>query len=207
MWLRTDASLQKLTQKPVPEVTTFLTLERRLEKEAREKAGAKTPKNKPTPIIPIYRPKEAPSPPPLRRKPNFSESLRECLGNRKPTAEITHHKPEVEGIKRVHILRDRIREGKLEKIIPPPRVPGTEGRVATSRSKTPTPPRTSHNKLPRSAPSKFVEFMDSGVELLDETRKDLAGKFRPPFEHLSYPSLPRLGKKPRPNTHSSDMSF
>ena len=146
MWPRTGASSQKLTRKPVPGMRTFLTLERDLESKARENAGARTPKKELTPMTTIFRPKEALSPPLLRRKPNLPEILRECLGNPKPAAEMTHQRPEVEGITRVHILRDRIREGKLEKIIPPPRVTRTEGRVAPPRSKAPAPPRTSYNE-------------------------------------------------------------
>lgn len=203
---------------PLPEMTTFLMLERRLEKGVREKeratarihlSDARSPKSKPTVRKHSSRPNQ--TPPPLRRKSNFSETLRECLGSHKSTNEKNDRNPDMNEMTKIHVLRDRIREGKLEKTVPPAHVPETDVRLAPPRSRNPalepSSPGDSRSKKPSPTPSKFTEFIDKGADILDETRKDLAGTFLPPFENLNYPSFSHSRKKPRRNSDASDMSF
>ena len=214
IWPRTDTSRPK----PLPEITIFLILEQRPQKEVREKeratarvhfSDARSPKIKSTTRKHSSQPNQAP--PPLRRKPNFSETVRECLGSLKSTNEKNDTIPEMDEMTKVHILRDRIREGKLEKTVPPAHVSGTEVRLAPPRSRNPAlkppSPEASGNKKPSPTRTKFTEFIDKGADVLDETRKDLAGTFLPPFENLNYPSFSRSGKKLRRNSDVSDTSF
>ena len=210
MWPRTDVS----PPEPPPEMTTFVMLERRLEKEARETQRAtgrvhftdeKSPKSKPASMKPIQ------PPPPLRRKPNFSETLRECLRSPKSANETDVKTPKMSEMSKFHVLRERMREGKLEKAIPPAYGRATEGRLAPPQSRNPAlqppPPGASRSKKRRSAQQKISNFIDSGADVLDETRRDLSGKFLPPFENLSYPSFPRFSKKSRRHSDASDISF
>lgn len=114
-WPRTEAP----PAEPQPEMTTYLMLEQRLEKEARKEQltpesrdrEAHRPKKQPA-AIQASRPQ-----PPLRRKPSFSESLRECLGSPKSTAQ--KHPEEKDQMTKIYTLRDAIRAGKLEQAVPP----------------------------------------------------------------------------------------
>lgn len=206
MWPRTEAS------PPEPQSQmTVLMLERRLEKETRKERT--TPASCCSEVRHSRgksegRKAETQSIPPLRRKPNFSESLRECLGS--PKSGAKKHAEEQDKMTKAYTLRDAIRAGKLEKVVPPLQTPGTEGRLAPPppRPQEPASARTPRNKKNSSASNKVAEFIDRGADILDETRKELAGKVIPPFEHLNYSSVSCYGpKKFRRSSDTSDLSF
>ena len=148
--------------------------------------------------------------PPLRRKPNFSETMRQCLGSPKPEAQ----KPAENKIlvTKICTLREAVLAGKLEKAIPPSRsldthrypVPPPRPQVPAAK---PTSSRVRHSKKPFSKPTKFGDLIDRSANIFDETRKDLVSKFMPPFEHLHYPSFTHSDRKFRRNSDVSDMSF
>jgi hypothetical protein len=195
-------------------MTTFLMLEQRLEKEARKAKVTQRPRSSEAKGLaskitrqPIPQPYQ--KPPPLRRKPNFSENLRECLGSPKTSAKKTEEKEEK--TTKVYTLRDAIRAGRLERVIPPPQTPETEERLVPPKLLIPSiesaPPRTSHSKKTASASGKVTELIDRGADILNETRKELAGKFLPPFDHVNYPSFSRASKNSRRSSDSSDLSF
>jgi hypothetical protein len=252
MWPRTEAS--------PPEQETYLMLERRLEKEAQRERStpesrgreAQRPRSKPVAATVGTQTRRSH---PLRRKPNFSESLRECLGSPKPAAK--KHVEEKQQTTKIYTLRDAIRAGIMEQAVPPLTVPTTNGRSAPpqpqaplvkqdqltklhtlrdairagkleqaippdgfaktnggpapprsqARVARPEPPSTSRQRKITSAPTKLGEFIDRGADILEETRKEISSKFKPPFEHLNYPSFTHSGRKSRRNSDASDMSF
>ncbi|CAL3963377.1 unnamed protein product [Diplocarpon coronariae] len=57
---------------------------------------------------------------------------------------------------------------------------------------------------------RIASFIGTSADLLDETRRELQGRFRPPFEHLGYPSISLARKRDSGNTErdaDSDESF
>jgi hypothetical protein len=211
-WPTTEAT----STEPQPKMTTFLMLERRLGKEARKERS--TPEHRDTearrprrnPFAVKAGTAATPPTPLLRRKLNFSETLRECLGSPKPEAQkqAENHVP----ITKIYTVREAIRAGKLEKAIPPPRSLGTDHLpVPPPRPQVPAAKlistRVSNTKKPLSQPTKFGELVDRSADIFDETRKELVSKFMPPFEHLNYPSFTRSDRNFRRNSDVSDTSF
>ena len=209
IWPGTGASHKSQRQ-----MTTYLMLEQRLKKEVRKAKLAPRPRSSEAkslrsgimrqPVSQLYQ-----TPPhPLRRKPNFSESLRECLGGPKTSAK--KHEEEEE-ITKVSTLRDAIRAGKLEQVIPPPQASRSKWRLASPQppihSTKSTSRRTPQSKKTASASGKVAEFIDRGADTLDGTRKELAGKLLPSFEHFNYPSFSRRCGKSRRSSDATGLSF
>ncbi|CZT02479.1 uncharacterized protein RCO7_06278 [Rhynchosporium graminicola] len=68
--------------------------------------------------------------------------------------------------------------------------PQTLSPRASSQSARPT----ARTKKTDSAGSKIVSLIGTSADFLDETRREIKGEFRPPFDYLNYPSF-SLGKK------------
>jgi len=149
------------------------------------------PDNKKTETKRTLAPATAPiKKPSLRRQPNF---ISENLGSENQKRRVSS----VENLAKLQVLRTRIREGKLEKVVPPPSNSFSEGRLAPPRptqnpflrhvpsrsSSKRTAPRSGKNS---SASSRVVSLIGTSADLMDATRREIAGKFRPPFEHLNH---------------------
>lgn len=211
LWPRIEASPPDAQS----EMITYLTLEHRLKKEDRQvrttpasrSEEARRPRRRSVGTIPKTRPKIPP--PPLRRKHNFSESLKGCLGS--PRSAPKEESDDRHDMTKIYTLRDAIRAGKLEKVVPQRRMSRTEERVAPPAPpkpiSKPADPKDARRKKSTSASSRLGELIDLGADILEETRKDLASKFMSPFEHSNSPTFTRPARKYRHNSDSSGLSF
>jgi len=156
-------------------------------------------------LLPIKKPS-------LIRKPNF---IKEKLAN---PENQRRRISSVENLAKLQILRTKIREGKLEKVVPPPSSSFSEGRLAPPRpAENPflgdTLSRSSSKKTAlqsgknSSASSKVVSLIETSADFMDETRREIAGKFRPPFEHLNYQAWWDEKIKERKGSEGSTESF
>ncbi|PSS25293.1 hypothetical protein M430DRAFT_16017 [Amorphotheca resinae ATCC 22711] len=150
--------------------------------------------------------------PALRRKPKFKEVLREKL--RVPTTSAGEEEVRDDretDFRKLQALRNKIREGKLEQAVRPVQ------NLSTERSSSlPRHPRTSlfdppfarhpRHKKANSTSSRVAEYFGTTADILDERRRELAGKFRPPFEHLSYASFSLSRRNSTTDTSGSQTS-
>jgi hypothetical protein len=149
--------------------------------------------------------------PALRRKPKFREVLREKL--RVPTSageEELRDNRETD-FRKLQALRNKIREGKLEQTARPVQNLSTERPLSLPHHlRTPLfdPPFARHprHKKANSTSSRVAEYFGTTADILDERRRELAGKFRPPFEHLSYASFSLSRCNSTTNTSGSQTS-
>ncbi|KAL3428259.1 hypothetical protein PVAG01_01768 [Phlyctema vagabunda] len=149
--------------------------------------------------------KPLPRLPKLRRKGKFSDMVKEIgtklsVDIRRPSQTDETH---VSKVAEMHTNREAMKEGKLEQVA---KRPSSGNRIA------PTPPgkenyKPSHQRNKSSTSSKISEYIATGADVLDSTRreitKDLAEKFRPPFEHINY----RPFSRNRESSISSDSSI
>lgn len=221
MWPRADITHSD----NLPDMTAYLVQEQHLEKTIRKKEKSPSTSHKSGRTLPktyshsnttvgktVSQPSEATHS--LRRKPKLSESLRGCLGSPKSAENEKHREAGQDKMIKVHRLRDAIRAGKMERVIPPAQAPRSEGPLASPHStRNPFPNLISHrtfsSKKPSSRPSKLAEIITNSADILDETRRELSGKFLPPFEHLNYPSFCAPGRKSKPcgGSDTSSESF
>ena len=205
----------------LPEMTAYLTQKVHLERAARKQEKLVKSTNLSGNYLPLKDDKEkAENPaaakliPILRRKPKFAEIVKEKLGNRSSNTASKHASDREENLAKMQDLQRRIKSGKIERVVPPAQLLGQESCLAPpipahspfhDPSRLSSSSANSHQK-PKSAPSKFSEYIGTSADLLDETRRELAGKFRPPFEHLSYHSF-SLTRKASISSASSEDSF
>jgi hypothetical protein len=154
---------------------------------------------------------------------NFSQTL----------GEMGQHRSKIEketDMEKILALRRRMKAGELEKVVRPlsPTFEN-EGQLAPSPPLTPSGPsikwlpaihtkphKSIESACPRcpsrdrksaSTSSMIVSFLESGAEALDETRRELQHKFKPPFENFNYSSLSLSRKAARFSEESSEESF
>jgi hypothetical protein len=151
------------------------------------------------------------SPPKLRHKGRLSDKVRDKLNQKSgetsnSTTAQKHHK-----LQKLQLIQREIHAGKWERTVPPSQ---------PHQSSVHAPPRWSNNPFVDPSQSKSVEsrrnskstsiskkaaeYIGESADLLDSTRRDLLGKFRPPFENLNYPSF-SLSRKPSNCSESSSF--
>jgi hypothetical protein len=127
---------------------------------------------------------------------------------------IDEEKRQEVNIEKLQTLRTTIRDGKMEKVVPPPKgqlFPPTNPFYnppfhPTKEDSTSKPRGRSRN---RNSKSKFTRkkvlatYISNTGDVLDATRREIKEKLLPPFEHLNYPSL----SLSRRASNSSDDSF
>jgi hypothetical protein len=197
------------------EMTAYLTQHHRVEKAVRRDEKLAVSANSSGNYLPLKdicrgtETKDPPSPR-LRRKAKFIKQN----GKIKSTAS---HPPrprtadDMIQMERFQRLRQAMKEGKLEQVIPPgqllrpegrhappptrfadptPRVSGESSRGRSSiRHGTTTHTRLSSRSRRTESSSRVREYLRTSVGFLDEKRKEVQGKFKAPFEHLNYPSF------------------
>jgi hypothetical protein len=143
----------------------------------------------------------------LRRMPNFKEIVREKFSTQRPHEEARPKKINLEKAKQERI---KILEGKLEVVVPPIQKPGSEGRLAPPRPFLDPKSKSKRSSKSSSSSSKVkvVDYLRTSADILDETRREITGKFRLPFEQLSYPLSRRNSKiYASGESNSSEESF
>ena len=199
---------------PHPDMTTYLTLERHLAMENQKvrsppihrNVRGHRPRRKPVAArvdIQPSRPNHA-----LRRTSKFLEGLKECVRSSKSAEQKRSN--EEDSLMKLYTVRDAIRAGKLEVVVPPSGSTNNGRAGPPPRSQAPTAkPRSLKAARSNTAtqPSKVGKLIDRGADILGETRKELVGKFKPPFEHISYHSFTRSHRDSRYHSNASDKSF
>ncbi|TAQ85198.1 hypothetical protein B7494_g6492 [Chlorociboria aeruginascens] len=120
--------------------------------------------------------------------------------------------PEVrdEAIGEMQNLRDQKRKGKTERPILPPNLPKHQDYNAIPVSINPfadpasaSSPSNLTSRSTISTSSKLTDCIKAGADSMDEARRELTDNFRPPFDHIQYPSFSRS----RQNSSASSKSF
>jgi hypothetical protein len=149
--------------------------------------------------------------PMLRRKPKFGEIVKEKLGTRSSNGTSKRTPDRGENLAKMRALQRQIKTGNLERVVPPPNIPSQEGRLAPPHSHFEDLARSSSSskrqRKTKSSSSKLSEYIGTSADILDETRRAISGKFRPPFEHLSYPSFFLTRKASISSTASSESFY
>lgn len=197
------------------EMTAYLTQHHRVEKAVRRDEKLAISANSSGNYLPLkdkcrgVETKYPPSPT-LRRKAKFIKQN----GKIKSTAS---HPPrprtadDMIQMERFQRVRQAMKEGKLEQVVPPGQLLRPEGRHAPPPTRFADPPprvsgessrgrpsirhdTASHTRLSSrsrrtESSSRVREYLRTSVGFLDEKRKEVQGKFKAPFEHLNYPSF------------------
>jgi hypothetical protein len=138
--------------------------------------------------------------------------------NRWSRKSIEEEKRQETNIEKLQSLRTAIRDGKMEKVVPPPNgvlfpltnpfrnPPPAESSHPTKEDSTIKPRGNSRN---RNSKSKFTSkkvlatYVSNTGDVLDATRREIKERLLPPFEHLNHPSF----SLSRRTSNSSDDSF
>lgn len=198
-----------------PEMTAYLTQHRRVEKAVRRDEKLAISANSSGNYLPLKdkcrgtETKDPPSPT-LRHKAKFikQNGKIKSTASHPPRPRTADDMIQMEKFQR---LRQAMKEGKLEQVVPPGQLLRPEGRHAPppTRFTDPTPrvsgessrgrssirhETTSHTRLSSrsrrtESSSRVREYLRTSVVFLDEKRKEVQGKFKAPFEHLNYPSF------------------
>jgi hypothetical protein len=138
--------------------------------------------------------------------------------NRWSRKSVEEEKKQEANIEKLQTLRTAIRDGKMEKVVPPPNEvpfpprnpfsnpPLAESSHPTKEYSTIKPRVNSRN---RNSKSKFTSkkvlatYISNTGDVLDATRREIKEKLLPPLEHLNYPSF----SLSRRTSNSSDDSF
>ncbi|KAE9366128.1 hypothetical protein N431DRAFT_472684 [Stipitochalara longipes BDJ] len=225
VWPQCEAETSNLN-KP-SEMTAYLTQQHRVDKIARKDENLAINANRSGRYLPlsdsycIAIADDAPSPT-LRRKARFVKengNIKSVDSNRRPwTAD---DKTQMEKLKK---LRQAMKEGKLEQVIPPSQQSRTERRPAppTTRYADLQPRLSAESSQGQSSPkaipshtsrisqhrrtkssSRVKDYIRTSAGYLDEKRKEVQGKFKAPFGHLNYTSF----SSSRRSSVSSEESF
>ncbi|PMD34660.1 hypothetical protein L207DRAFT_570329 [Hyaloscypha variabilis F] len=219
-WPQYEAETSVLN--PHSDMTAYLTQHHRLDKTARKDEKLIISANSSGRYLPLSDTHggtvadDAPAPT-LRRKAKFVKengNIKSIDSHARPRT--ADDKIQMEKLKR---LRQAMREGRMEQVVPPPQLSQMERRPAppptfapptessrgrsSSRHATPshTPHVSQHHRTKSS--SRVKEYIRTSVEYVDEKTKEVKGKFKAPFEHLNYPSFPSS----RRSSFSSEESF
>lgn len=186
------------------DMTTFLT-QKRQQKKASQKADKVVSSANSTGLyVPLKgpKPKESepmPPAPTLRHKEKFSSAQLKRQANESEHRELR----EKESFANLKKFQDAMRTGKIERVVPPKAVqPWEEGRLAPPRAPL-TVPATTTRKTKNSSSAKAAGYIGTSADVLDETRREIASKFRPSFEHLSS----SLTRSTSASSSSSSYSF
>lgn len=174
---------------------------------------------------------------PIRsRRTNFCEIVKDKWTRASRALESDKAQKDNPSMEKIHALRKKMAEGKMEKVIrplnagsyqnggrlaPPPRTPPRDVVSQTEQAESihsrPSTPRKSNdssrfrchsrNRKTKSISSTIASLFESGAEGLDSTRRELQEKFKPPFEHLNYPSFSLSRKASKSEAASSVESF
>jgi hypothetical protein len=217
MWPRADIA----PSDNLPEMTAYLTQQMRIEKAARKEENMIVGANSSGRYVPLKdadrkktdKESSACLPPVLRRKPKFTGLVKESLGAQKEKHK-SRGRTDVDP-REFQDLRAAMRDGRLERGVPP--VPArAEGLLlppnclAQDPFLDPKSTRTLRSKKSSSTSSRVASYMGTSADYMDETRRELAGRFRPPFEHLNYPSFSLSHRNPaskRKGSADSTQSF
>jgi hypothetical protein len=145
--------------------------------------------------------------PQLRRKPNFKNSLQEKFRSHGSAKDQERGESGRKTLAKAHDLRSNIREGKLERVVPPGKNPAVHQRQTPPRPSSLTKPSYRSKNISTSSSkvsNEVLEYFRTSADILDETRRELAGKFKPPFENLNY--SPFSGSRRDANVDESDGS-
>ena len=127
---------------------------------------------------------------------------------------IEAEKRQEANIEKLQTLRTAIRDGKMEKVVPPPNgvlFPPTNPfrNPPSAESSHPSTSKPRGHSRNRNSKSKFTSkkvlatYISNTGDVLDATRREIKEKLLPPFEHLNYPSF----SLSRRASNSSDDSF
>jgi hypothetical protein len=221
-----------LSEKP-SEMTTYLKKQHCVEKAARKDERLIVSANNSGTYLPLKdtnnesEADDAPFPA-LRRKPNFTRTSKGEL-TIKSTDSQQQNEDGKDNMEKLHKLRQAIKDGRLEQVIPPRKPSRMEGQLAPPQSRfVDHPPRvsgdssrdhslsqhhsssrqrdSSRSRKTKSSSSKFVDYLRISADILDEKRRDVQSKFQAPFEHLNYPSF-SLSRKVSVTSSNSTESF
>jgi hypothetical protein len=137
--------------------------------------------------------------------------------SRKSVEEVKRQEANIE---KLQTLRTAIRDGKMEKVVPPPKgmlfpptnpfrnpPPAESSHPSTSRTKEESRGhsrnRNRHSKSKFTSKKVLTTYISNTGDVLDATRREIKEKLLPPFEHLNYPSF----SLSRRASYSSDDSF
>jgi hypothetical protein len=141
----------------------------------------------------------------LRRKPKFSEV----------SEEKTYRAGEKKDMAKIQALRQKMREGEMERAVPPEQALVTQTRYAYPPRALPkdcgkgTLPVSGKKRSEVSSLGKLAKSFEVGVDVIEERRRELSGKFRAPFDFLGYPISARGGRdhKVCGSDHSTESFF
>jgi hypothetical protein len=193
-------------------MTSYLTQQHRIEKNIRKEDNIIKSANSSGRYLPLKDTSTKTTALPIIPRINgkFTEIVKDKWSRRSMGQEKGRSNQEA-SLENLQSLRNAIREGKLEKVVPPPngkhfpplKDPFLNPSAAnSSRSGSREDSRTRTAKAQKST-SKMATYISHSADILDQTRREIKGKFREPFEHLNYPSF----SPSRRASNSSSDSF
>jgi hypothetical protein len=214
-------------------MTSYLTKQHRVDKAARKEEKLMVSANNSGSYRPLRdtvdRTEEyAESFPRLRRMPKFTDIVKERLNIKSAHSQQQNLEGE-DSVKNLQKLRQDMKEGRLEQVVPPRQPSRTESRLAppqdrfvdqptrvsgesirarsSSRHRSSSHQRnSSRGRKTRSTSSKLADYIRTSADILDEKRRDVQSKFQAPFEHLNYPSF-SLSQRVSVSSSKSAESF
>jgi hypothetical protein len=191
-----------LKQAQAPQMTSYLTQQHRIQKDIHREDKLMKDANSNGSYLPLNNK--------ANKLPIIPRVNGKFVKNRRSRRPIEAEKRQEANIEKLQTLRTAIRDGKMEKVVPPPngqlfppnnpfRNPPSHPTKEDSTSKQRGNSRNKNSKSKFASKKVLATYISNTGEVLEEIKE----KLLPPFEHLNYPSF----SLSRRASNSSDDSF
>jgi len=191
------------------ESTAFLTKEHHEKKAFRKQEKIMSSANSSGSYLPLKESKALPGSiapaPKLRHKAKLPDLLK-GQPSRLSDWSGSSSSTDKENLAAMKSLQTAMKTGKIEKVVPPPILPEQEGRMAPPRGPLLLPASKPTAQKTKFGPNKAVEYIVASADILDETRREITSKFRPPFDQLNHSSF-SFSKRASASSSTSSYSF